>query len=103
MSHHAESKAESENRDEKIPETAELYELRRRLSLAPHNNELRLHLAQWLAGHGRRQEALAELRSLVHHDPNHLGARKLREALLHEDSAADSGGSPPAPSPEALH
>jgi thioredoxin-like negative regulator of GroEL len=102
MSHHAESKAESESRDKKIPETAELCELRRRLSLAPHNNDLRLHLARWLAGHGRRQEALEELRFLVHHDPNHLGARKLREALLREDSPG-AGASGPGRPPEALH
>jgi thioredoxin-like negative regulator of GroEL len=106
MNRRADSNAEAEARGRQRPDAAELRELRRRLSLAPHNNELRLHLARWLAERGQRQEALAELRELVHLDPNHLVARKLREQLLRQDaepgSSHTNGPSPPRAS-EALH
>ncbi|MEX2299768.1 MAG: tetratricopeptide repeat protein [Bryobacterales bacterium] len=84
-----------------MPERTQLRELRHRLSLAPHNTALRLRLAQWLAEHGRRNEALEELRTLVRLDPNHLEARKLREELARGSKTAK-----PAPSlhtSEALH
>jgi thioredoxin-like negative regulator of GroEL len=101
MDYRATSKPGSEQRDAKIPDGAQLGELRRRLSLAPHNNDLRLYLAHWLADHGRRKEALDELRTLVRLDPNHLVARKLREELARAPEPADS---PPSPqTSEALH
>lgn len=99
MNHRAEPNAQSESRGQESPEAAELRELRHRLALAPHNTELRLHLAQWLAEHGRRQEALDELRELVHLDPNHLVARKLREELLQHTA----GSAEPPQASEALH
>ena len=103
MNQRAEPKAGAEAQGREIPEAAELRELRHRLSLAPHNTELRLHVASWLAERGRRQEALAELRELIHLDPNHLGARKLRDALLHP-STEPGPDSPQGPhSSEALH
>lgn len=102
MNHHAEPKAESESRGQETPGAAELHELRHRLALAPHNTELRLHMAQWLAERGRRQEALEELRALVQIDPNHLVARKLREELLRRDAEPVSDSSEP-PRAEALH
>ena len=100
MGYGAESKSGSEQRDTKTPERTQLRELRRRLSLAPHNNGLRLHLAQWLAEHGQRKEALEELRTLVRLDPNHLVARKLREELAQGLESADS---PSPQTSEALH
>jgi predicted Zn-dependent protease len=103
MKHRAESKAGPEPCGQKSPEAGELRELRHRLSLAPHNNELRLHLVQWLAERGRRQEALDELRELVHLDPNHLVARKLRAELLHSAGEPASDGTEPPQSSEALH
>lgn len=102
MSHRAEPKAESESRGQERPEEAELQELRHRLVLAPYNTDLRLHLAQRLAGRGRRQEALDELRELVHLDPNHLVARKFREELLRQAAEPGSDGAEP-PQAEALH
>ncbi len=106
MSHRAESNGESEARGRQSPEAVELRELRHRLSLAPHNAALRLHLAQRLAERGCRQEALSELRELLHLDPNHLVARKLREELLSQDSEPGSGpsnGPSPPHASEALH
>lgn len=96
----AKPKLRSVQTEVNAPERTHLSELRRRLSFAPHNNELRLHLAQWLAEHGRRREALQELRTLVQLDPNHLVARKLREELVQSPESADS---PSSPSSEALH
>lgn len=77
----------------------ELRALRRRLTLAPDNTKLRLHVAELLARNGRRAEALEELRVLVHLAPNHLVARKLREELSRNEPE------PPAPplGSEALH
>ncbi len=92
-------KAQPEQRN--AVEGAQLRELRRRMSLAPHNNSLRMRLAQWLAEHGRRSEALEELRTVVRLDPNHLVARKLREELARSPESAESPSSPPTT--EALH
>ena len=103
MNRRAESKAETETGGQENPAAAELRELRHRLALAPHNTELRLHLAQWLAECGRRQEALEELRELVHIDPNHLVARKLREELLRQGAESASERPASAPASEALH
>lgn len=95
----ADLKAQPESRN--AVEGAQLRELRRRMSLAPYNNSLRLRLAQWLAEHGRRGEALEELRTVVRLDPNHLVARKLREQLTGPQEAVESAASPPTT--EALH
>jgi cytochrome c-type biogenesis protein CcmH/NrfG len=103
MDHRADSKPDSETRGRQTPDGGELLELRRRLSLAPHNIELRLHLAQRLAERGQRREALDELRELVHLDPNHLVARKLREKLLRHDAESRSKGPSPPHASEALH
>ena len=94
----ADLKAQPEQRN--AVEGAQLRELRRRMSLAPHNNSLRMRLAQWLAEHGRHGEALQELRTVVRLDPNHLVARKLREQLSQEHESTDR---PPPPTSEALH
>jgi thioredoxin-like negative regulator of GroEL len=103
MNQRVKPQAGSEARGRKIPETGELRSLRHRLSLAPHNTELRLHLAHWLAERGRRHEALEELRELVQLDPNHLGARKLREELLQASAEAASDGPEGPRASRALH
>ena len=88
---------------QEITEADIIDEFYHRLALAPDNNELRLHLARWLARHGHRREALEELRVLVRLDPNHLVARKLREELLRESGESDPGVQAAERASEALH
>ena len=58
---------------------SDILRLRRIVSVAPQDLELRLELARRLLEAARPEEALEELRTLIRLDPNNLAARKLRE------------------------
>lgn len=59
----------------------ELADLRRLVTLAPRDCELRLRLAESLIGQSLYQDARRELEAIIRMDPNNLAARKLRGKL----------------------
>lgn len=60
----------------------DLLRLRRLVSLAPHDPDLRLDLARKLLDSWQADEAIAEIRAVIAIAPNHLEARKLLERAL---------------------
>ena len=64
-----------------IDQGERLNRLRRFVQLAPHDPEVHLVLARELMDHSLREEAAAELHTVISLSPNHLEARKLLEQV----------------------
>ncbi|MDX2912469.1 tetratricopeptide repeat protein [Streptomyces griseiscabiei] len=79
-------------------------QLRQQLTADPHNSALRLGLASLLAAEGRREQALAEVATVLQSAPGSAEAQRLmRQLLLDQTSVPPSPLSPPPspPSPQS--